>query len=81
METEKTIQSQGGTRVYAETSERIYNASLRVFYERCGYRIISTIEDYYAEGESRITYGKTLGKSSTKKDDKKTASKPSKRKK
>ena len=80
METEKTIQSQGGTRVYAETSERIYNASLRVFYERCGYRIISTIEDYYAEGESRITYGKTLGKSSTKKNNTKTASKPLKQK-
>ncbi|MFH2065300.1 MAG: GNAT family N-acetyltransferase [Pseudomonadota bacterium] len=60
LETEKSIQSQGGLRIYAETSERIHNASLRLFYERCGYRIISTIENYYADGEAGITYFKML---------------------
>jgi acetoin utilization deacetylase AcuC-like enzyme/GNAT superfamily N-acetyltransferase len=58
--TEHRVREAGGTRLYAETSGRPAYAPTRAFYERNGYRVASVIDDFYAPGDSRITYVKPL---------------------
>ncbi len=59
-ETERTIMSQGGTRLYAETSGRAQYAPTRAFYERMGFNLGELLEDFYAPGDARATYVKAL---------------------
>jgi len=59
-EMENRIRLSGGTRIYIETSNRQQYEGTRAFYEHCGYRIESIIEDFYAPGDGRAIYGKVL---------------------
>lgn len=59
-EVEKQIVSAGGTRIYIETSHRPDYVATRGFYERCGYTLATVLDDYYAPGDSKAVYVKTL---------------------
>ncbi len=59
-ETERLIGQAGGSRIYVETSQRIQYASTRAFYESCGYRLESVMADFYAPGDGKATYCKSL---------------------
>jgi acetoin utilization deacetylase AcuC-like enzyme/GNAT superfamily N-acetyltransferase len=58
--TEGLIKKAGGTRIYVDTSMRIQYASTRAFYENCGYLLESVLDDFYAPGESKAIYCKTI---------------------
>jgi acetoin utilization deacetylase AcuC-like enzyme/GNAT superfamily N-acetyltransferase len=45
-ETEALIRKAGGTRIYVDTSMRVQYASTRAFYESCGYRLESVLDDF-----------------------------------
>jgi acetoin utilization deacetylase AcuC-like enzyme/GNAT superfamily N-acetyltransferase len=59
-ETERLIKAAGGTRIYAETSQRVQYASTRAFYEGCGYQLEAVLEDFYGPGEGKAIYCKKL---------------------
>jgi ribosomal protein S18 acetylase RimI-like enzyme len=59
-ETERLIRQAGGTRVYAETSQRSQYASTRAFYEDRGYHQESLLPDFYGPGDGKVTYCKVL---------------------
>ncbi|UCF89958.1 MAG: GNAT family N-acetyltransferase [Desulfobacterales bacterium] len=59
-ETERLIREAGGTRVYVDTSMRVQYASTRAFYEGCGYRVESVLDDFYAPGEAKAVYRKSI---------------------
>ncbi|RJQ65445.1 MAG: GNAT family N-acetyltransferase [Desulfobacteraceae bacterium] len=59
-ETERLIYNDGGRRIYIETSQRTEYASTRIFYENCGYRLEASLKDFYAPGDSKAIYCKTL---------------------
>jgi ribosomal protein S18 acetylase RimI-like enzyme len=59
-ETEALIRKAGGTRIYVDTSMRVQYASTRAFYESCGYRLESVLDDFYAPGEAKALYCKQL---------------------
>lgn len=59
-EAERLIQKMAGTRIYVETSSKPQYESTRIFYERCGYETASVLEDFYAPGDSKVTYLKVL---------------------
>ena len=58
---ERLIKAYGGTRIYVDTSQRIQYASTRAFYESCGYRLESVLPHFYAFGEGKAVYCKTVG--------------------
>lgn len=58
--TEARVRAAGGRRLFAETSGRPDYAPTRAFYERAGYTAEARLADFYAPGDDRITYGKTL---------------------
>ncbi len=60
MAVEARVRKAGGGRIYVETSQRIQYAGTRAFYERCGYRLASVMEDFYAPGDAKATYCKVL---------------------
>lgn len=55
---ESDIKKHGGTRVYIETSGRPDYIATRKFYEACAYTVVSTIPDFYAPGDDRLTYAR-----------------------
>lgn len=57
---EAAIHARGGTRIYAETSSRPQYASTRAFYLRLGYQLASLLDDFYAPGDGKATYVKTV---------------------
>jgi ribosomal protein S18 acetylase RimI-like enzyme len=57
---EQDIRARGGRRVFVDTSGRPDYAPTRGFYDRCGYRVVATIDDFYTEGDAKVVYGKTL---------------------
>lgn len=59
-EAERLTHEMGGRRIYVETSGKSLYESTRRFYERCGYVQASLLEDFYAPGDSKITYLKVL---------------------
>ena len=60
MKTEEVIRSLGGKRIYAETSSRDLYKPTHIFYENCGYIREAFLKDFYAEGDGKIIYSKTL---------------------
>lgn len=58
--TEGLIKKAGGTRIYVDTSMRVQYAGTRAFYESCGYRLETVLDDFYAPGEAKAIYCKTL---------------------
>lgn len=59
-ETERLIRESSGTRIYVETSQRVQYASTRAFYENCGYRLEGVLADFYAPGDGKVVYCKSL---------------------
>lgn len=47
-------------RVYVETSSRAQYEPTRRFYLKCGYEIASTLDDFYAPGDGKVTLVKVL---------------------
>jgi ribosomal protein S18 acetylase RimI-like enzyme len=58
--TEREIAARGGTRVYIETSSSDLYKPTRGFYVASGYRLEATLADYYAPGDGKLIYVKTL---------------------
>jgi ribosomal protein S18 acetylase RimI-like enzyme len=59
-ESERRVAAEGGERVYVETSSRAQYLPTRAFYERCGYRIAATLEDFYAPGDGKVIFVKRV---------------------
>jgi ribosomal protein S18 acetylase RimI-like enzyme len=57
---EELIREEGGRQVYIETSDRSDYAPTRGFYLRCGYRQEAVLKDFYAPGDDKVIYVKTL---------------------
>jgi len=58
--TEDVIRGIGGRRIYVETSSRDQYKPTHRFYESCGYQKEAFLKNFYAEGDSKIMYVKTL---------------------
>lgn len=50
----------GGSRMFVDTSARAQYAPTRAFYERMGYTAAARLEDFYAPGDAKVVYAKTL---------------------
>ena len=59
-ETERIISNIDGRLIYVETSSRDQYKPTHSFYENCGYQKEAFLKDYYAAGDSKIIYVKTL---------------------
>jgi len=57
---EEEIARSGGARIYVETSTRAAYDPTRAFYERCGYARAATFDDFYAAGDGKAVYLKTV---------------------
>ncbi len=62
-ETEARIRARGGRCVWVETSSRRDYAPTRAFYERAGYAVAARLADFYAPGDDKWIYAKTLADS------------------
>ena len=58
--TQHIIGDMGGRLIYVETSSRDQYKPTHSFYESCGYRQEAFLKDFYAAGDSKIIYVKTL---------------------
>jgi acetoin utilization deacetylase AcuC-like enzyme/GNAT superfamily N-acetyltransferase len=59
-ESERRIKAAGGRRIYVDTSQRVQYASTRAFYESHGYRLETVLKDFYAVGDGKAIYCKSL---------------------
>ena len=50
----------GGQRIYIDTSSTPQYATTRAFYERSGFHRDACLADYYAPGDDRVIYVKTV---------------------
>jgi hypothetical protein len=57
---EQRIPELGGTRIYVETSSRAQYEPTRAFYERRAYRKEVVLEDFYAPGDGKVIYVKSV---------------------
>lgn len=55
------VRAAGGRRLRVETSTHASYAPTRRFYERCGYREVGRIADFYADGNDLVTLVCLLG--------------------
>jgi len=58
--TQHIIRGIGGRLIYVETSSRDQYKTTHGFYESCGYQKEAFLKDFYAAGDSKIIYVKTL---------------------
>jgi len=58
--TEAAVRAAGGTRIYIDTSSREQYAPTRAFYQRCGYRTATILEDFYAPADGKVILEKRL---------------------
>ena len=58
--TEELVFIQGGKRLYIETSSRAQYEPTRMFYLTCGYQEEAILEDFYAPGDGKVIYVKSL---------------------
>lgn len=59
-ETERFIKKRGGKRIIIDTSCQSSYIPARNLYEKCNYKPISVLPDYYRMGWHRVTYFKKL---------------------
>jgi len=59
-EAENRIKASGGTQIYLDTSQRVQYGGSRLFYESCGYHPEAVLKDFYAAGDSKAIYSKSL---------------------
>jgi D-alanine-D-alanine ligase len=57
---EARIRDQKGAKIYIDTSQSERYAPTRSFYEKAGYRPVAVLEDFYAPGDAKLIYCKTL---------------------
>ena len=57
---ESTVLAAGGIRLYADTSSRQQYLPTRAFYARLGYQQAAEFPDFYAPGDGKIVFAKTL---------------------
>jgi GNAT superfamily N-acetyltransferase len=60
IQTELVAVEQGATRMFVDTSGRQHYAPTRAFYERMGYTVAARLDDFYAPGDSKVIYSKSL---------------------
>jgi ribosomal protein S18 acetylase RimI-like enzyme len=58
---EAGVRERGGGWVWVETSSTPLYAAARAFYEKCGYRRLVMLEDFYRNGDSLVIYVKRIG--------------------
>jgi ribosomal protein S18 acetylase RimI-like enzyme len=59
---EHRIAAAGGSRIYIDTSGKAQYESTRAFYERSGFHREAVLEDFYAPGDDRVIYVKTISR-------------------
>ena len=59
-EVERAVAGLGGRRVYAETSGKAQYAPTRDFYLACGYRAEASLPDFYAPGDHKVVFARTI---------------------
>ncbi|HNP63084.1 MAG TPA: GNAT family N-acetyltransferase [Woeseiaceae bacterium] len=59
-ETERLARQMGAVRLFVDTAGRPEYAPTRAFYERMGYHLEASLTDFYAPGDAKIIYAKTL---------------------
>jgi len=59
-ETERAIFRSGGKSIYVETSSKELYAPTRAFYEKNQYLLKAKFEDFYAPGDDKLVYVKTM---------------------
>ena len=57
---EREVAAQGGRRIYIDTSSRPQYEPTRRFYASCGYRADAFLEDFYAPGDGKVIFVKSL---------------------
>jgi ribosomal protein S18 acetylase RimI-like enzyme len=57
---EERLTARGGRKVYIETSSKPLYDPTRAFYARCGYREVASFPDFYAPGDGKVVYEKSL---------------------
>ena len=57
---EEKIASMNGINIYIETSSRDQYLPTRMFYEACGYKAEAFLKNFYAPGDDKIIYVKSL---------------------
>jgi ribosomal protein S18 acetylase RimI-like enzyme len=62
---EEAIKKVKGRMLIIETSSGMQYASTRHFYRKNGYKLAETIEDFFREGEDRVTYVKKFPRESS----------------
>ena len=58
--TEDLIAGRGGLRIFVETSSRDQYEPTRAFYRNCGYREEARLEEFYAPGDDKVIFVKSL---------------------
>lgn len=61
---ERQIATNGGRRIYIDTSGQSKYAPTRAFYERSGFRCAARLVDFYAPGDDRLIYEKVVAEES-----------------
>jgi ribosomal protein S18 acetylase RimI-like enzyme len=57
---EERLRQKLGRKVYIETSSKPLYDPTRAFYTRCGYHEVANFPDFYAPGDGKVVYEKTL---------------------
>jgi len=59
-EAESRIRAAGGRRIYIETSSQPKYEPTRAFYTACAYTLEATLPDFYAPGDAKLVYAKSV---------------------
>ena len=57
---EQRVAAAGGERLYIETSSQPLYHPTRRFYQSRGYTLLTVLEDFYARGDGKVIYAKTM---------------------
>jgi ribosomal protein S18 acetylase RimI-like enzyme len=57
---EEFVAKEGARRIYVETSSTEPYQAARSFYEKHGYRIVCSLEDFYREGDHKMIFMKDI---------------------
>ena len=57
---ERAIAARGGGNLYIETSSKTDYARSRRFYKEAGYRRVAQLRDFYAPGDHKLMFCKTI---------------------
>jgi ribosomal protein S18 acetylase RimI-like enzyme len=58
--TEEAIRQMGGKGLYIETSSQEKYIPTQKFYDKCNCELIARFKDFYADGDDKLVYKKTL---------------------